>query len=94
MERIKVWEEETKFGISDQVEAMMEREGISAEEAEERLMEIAERRARLDEFRASRNQAADPTADPTTVAVEEQPGESLMQQQGRAGGQASGEARA
>lgn len=94
MERIKVWEEETKFGVSDQVEAMMEREGISAEEAEERLMEIAERRARLDEFRASRNQAADPTADPTTVAVEEQPGESLMQQQGRAGGQASGEARA
>lgn len=93
MERIKVWEEETKFGVSDQVEAMMEREGISAEEAEERLMEIAERRARLDEFRASRNQAADPTADPTTIAVQEQPGESLMQQQGRAGGQASGEAR-
>jgi hypothetical protein len=95
MERVKVWEEETKFGISDQVEAMMEREGISAEEAEERLMEIAERRGRLDMFRAKHSQKADPSdGEPTTVGLEEKPGEDLRQQQGRAGGQASGESRA
>lgn len=95
MERLKVWEEMTKFGVGDQVDAMMEMEGISAEEAEERIMEIAERRARLDAFRASRNQTKEPTADPTTLEENEgQPGEQLAAVQGRAGGQASGEARA
>lgn len=95
MERVKVWEEETSFGISDQVEAVMEREGLSAPEAEKRLMEIAERRARLDAFRASRNQKKKPDGDPTTLEEnEEQPGEQLAALQGRAGGQASGEARA
>lgn len=94
MERVKTWEEMTKFGIFDQVEAMMEAEGLSAEEAEARLMEIAERRARFDDFRASRNEPKDPTADGELVENEEQPGEQLAATQGRAGGQASGEARA
>jgi hypothetical protein len=95
MARVKVWQEETTFGIADQVDALVEREGISEEEAEERLMAIAERRARLDEFRASRNQKADPgDGDPTNVELKEKPGESLQQTQGRAGGQSSGESRA
>lgn len=84
--RIKVWVEETKFGISDQVDAMMERDGISEEEARERLIEIAERRAELDAFRAARNQQSDPQQDPTTVEAGGQPGEGLDQVQGRAGG--------
>lgn len=84
--RIRVWVEETKFGISDQVDAMMERDGISEEEAKERLMEIAERRAELDEFRASRNQQSDPQEDPTTIEAGGQPGEDLAQVQGRKGG--------
>jgi hypothetical protein len=84
--RIRVWVEETKFGISDQVDAMMERDGISEEEAKERLMEIAERRAELDAFRASRNQQGDPQEDPTTLEAGGQPGEDLAQVQGRAGG--------
>lgn len=84
--RIRVWAEQTKFGIGDQVDALVELEGISEEEAEERLMQIAERRAKLDEFRASRNQRADPMATPTTAPLTEGPGESLAQTQGRAGG--------
>lgn len=84
--RIRVWTEQTKFGISDQVDALVELEGISEEEAEERLMEIAERRARLDAFRAERNQQADPQQEPTTLLQEESPGESLAQIQGRRGG--------
>lgn len=95
MARVKVWQEETTFGITDQVDALVEREGLSEEEAEERLMAIAERRARFDEFRASRNQKADPgDGDPTNVQLDEKPGESLQQTQGRAGGQSSGESRA
>ncbi len=84
--RIKVWVEETKFGIFDQVAALVEREGISEEEAEERVMEIAERRAKLDEFRASRNQQGDPQQDPTTIADPGAPGDQLAAEQGRAGG--------
>jgi hypothetical protein len=84
--RIRVWVEETKFGISDQVDAMMERDGISEEEAKERLMEIAERRAELDAFRAARNQQGDPQEDPTTLEAGGQPGEDLAQVQGRKGG--------
>lgn len=84
--RIRVWAEETKFGISDQVEALMERDGISEDEAVDRLRHIAERRALLDEFRAARNMPADATADPTTLPDEGLPGESLSQIQGRAGG--------
>jgi hypothetical protein len=84
--RIRVWTEQTAFGISDQVDALVELEGISEEEAEERLMTIAERRAKLDGFRASRNQQADPLADPTTLPLGAAPGESLAQTQGRMGG--------
>jgi hypothetical protein len=93
--RVEVWQAETTFGITDQVEALVEREGLSEEEAEERLMAIAVRRARFDGFRASRNQKADPgDGDPTTIELAEKPGESLAQTQGRAGGQSSGESRA
>lgn len=94
LNRQEIWERKTTFGTADQVSALMEEEGISEEEAEERLMHIAKRRAKLDEFRAARNQTADPNAPPTTVGEKAKPGESLPQTQGRAGGQASGEARA
>lgn len=89
--RVKVWAEETKFGIANQVTALVEREGISEAEAEDRLMQIAEQRVRLDAFRASRQQPGDPFADPalagtTAMPLAAAPGETLEQTQGRAGG--------
>lgn len=89
--RVRVWEEETKFGIADQVSALVERDGISEQEAIDRIREIAERRAELDAFRAARNQPADPNANPTTLPLDAAPGESLAQTQGRAGGSVDGD---
>lgn len=95
MERVKVAEEETKFGVTDQVEFIMARDGVSEEEAMAHLMKLAERRGAFDLFRAKHNQKADPAdGEPTNVELDEKPGEDLRQTQGRAGGQASGEARA
>lgn len=89
--RVKVYGERTKFGISNQVQALVEEEGISEAEAEERLMHLAEQRVKLDAFRASRQQPGDPFADPalagtTATPLAAAPGETLEQTQGRAGG--------
>ncbi|MBK6920555.1 MAG: hypothetical protein IPH07_24355 [Deltaproteobacteria bacterium] len=89
--RVKVYGERTKFGISNQVQALVEEEGISEAEAEERLMHLAEQRVKLDAFRASRQQPGDPFADPalagtTAMPLAAAPGETLEQTQGRAGG--------
>lgn len=90
-ERVKVYGERTKFGISNQVQALVEEEGISEAEAEARLMKLAEQRVKLDAFRASRQQPGDPFADPalagtTATPLAAAPGETLEQTQGRAGG--------
>ena len=76
----------SKFGVDDQVDYLLrEHPDIDTEEeAIEYLRKLAERRAELDEFRASRQQPGDPTA----VEDANFPGEGLAEAQGRAGGEA------
>lgn len=96
--RVRVYGERTKFGISNQVQALVEEEGCSEAEAEERLMHLAEQRVKLDAFRAARQQPGDPFADPalagtTAMPLAAAPGETLEQTQGRAGGSFDAEGR-
>lgn len=84
--RIKVWIEETKFGISNPVQALMERDGLTHDEAREQVLDMISERAELNAIQASRNVPTDPTSPATTMPITGAPGEDLAAIQGRAGG--------
>lgn len=78
----------TKFGVTDQVEYLMRTEGLSEEEAREKVMALAERVADLNDLRASRMSTADPLEVRNEEVRPELPGEGAAATTGRRGGRA------
>ena len=80
-ERMAYYVEAIGLGLLDQAAAYQhEHPELTIEEAEVRVMEHAERRARINDFQAARNMPTDPSQD----------GDSLAAQQGREGGRPTG----
>lgn len=87
--RLKFHEEATKFGVNDQVDYVMETEGVDEETAHELIMVKAERRAKLHKLLATHNQPRDPTQEPiNSEALPQLPGERPEARTGRRGGRA------
>lgn len=76
----------TKYGVTDQVEWLMAAEGISEEEASERVIALAKRVADLNDLRASRMSTADPLEQREQEVRPELPGEGAAATSGRRGG--------
>lgn len=91
--RTKVWVDRTKFGVYDQVDAYMEEHDVDEHEALEQLKLKAERRAAINKILVEHNTPKDPGQTGTDGSDPALPGEHLPAQQGRVGGQESGESR-
>lgn len=84
-ERNEIWKARIALGVADAVGFYAELFGVSEQEAEERVLALQERQAKVNEIRAARNMPGDGN-------LEEDPGlagESDEQQTGRFGGRAS-----
>lgn len=90
-ERINVEIARAKYGVSDPAEFVAQRDGVSIEEAEERVKTIVERQARINKIRTREESPADPTrgATPNQEVRPELPGEGTAAATGRRGGRAS-----
>jgi hypothetical protein len=83
-ERNEVWQERIKMGVGDAVEFRAEIDGTSEAEAEKRVLELAERQARLDKIRTTHGEG-----EGNAVSRPELPNERPEARTGRFGGQAS-----
>lgn len=83
-ERAQLWKERFALGVSDAVEVRAEIDGTTEEEAEARVIQIAERRAKLHDIQTKHQQPADGLKEPDPGL----PAETEEQQQGRFGGRA------
>lgn len=86
--RLEFHKEATRFGVNDQVDYVMETEGVDEETAHEIIMTKAKRRAALHELLATHNQPRDPTREPNSEALPDLPGERPEARTGRRGGRA------
>jgi hypothetical protein len=78
----------TAFGVNDQVDYVMETEGVDEETAHEIVLRKAERRAKLHKLLATHNTPSDPTQPTNSEARPELAGERPEAQTGRFGGRA------
>jgi len=88
MARLQYHVAATAFGVGDQVDFIMETEGVDEETAGDIAMVKAERRAKLHLMLATHNQPRDPTQPVAGEAKPELPGERPEARTGRVGGRA------